>query len=181
MLNGQPWFEAAKNLGTEEVQVLIVGTLTKAQAIVYRNAHDKILELGEWDKKNLAEDFAYLVEAALTCEIDFSVEATGFEVGEIDFVLSSNDEASDGIEDVVPDVDPAQPIVTNLGDVWKAGPHRIYCGDATQEKSYQELLGGTVCQLINTDFPYNVPIPGFVSGNGAVQHENFSMGCGEMS
>jgi hypothetical protein len=32
-----------------------------------------------------------------------------------------------------------------LGDVWICGKHRVLCGDATQEASYQALLGADQC------------------------------------
>ena len=35
--------------------------------------------------------------------------------------------------------------------------------------------------MVFTDPPWNIPIAGNVSGLGAVKHEDFAMGCGEMS
>jgi hypothetical protein len=33
------------------------------------------------------------------------------------------------------------PAVTQPGDVWHIGPHRLICGDATLADTYQRLLG----------------------------------------
>ncbi len=77
------------------------------------------------------------------------------------------------------EIGPEKPTVTQLGDIWEAGPHRIGCGDATNEEVYKKLIGGSAIDLIFTDFPYNVAIDGFVSSKG--KHKDFAMGCGEMS
>jgi hypothetical protein len=31
---------------------------------------------------------------------------------------------------------------TNLGQLWNIGPHRLYCGDCTQEGSWAAVMGG---------------------------------------
>jgi len=43
------------------------------------------------------------------------------------------------------------------------------------------LLLGTLSHQVVTDPPYNVPIPGFVSGLGSVEHPPFIQGAGELS
>ena len=73
------------------------------------------------------------------------------------------------------------PAVTQPGDVWQLGPHRIVCGNALDETTYAGLLGDEKAALVFTDPPYNVPVDGHVSGNGAVRHREFAMATGEMS
>ena len=57
-------------------------------------------------------------------------------------------------EDEVPEV--AEVAVSQPGDIWELGPHRIACGDSRDESLVRSLLGGTVPQLMVTDPPYGV-------------------------
>jgi hypothetical protein len=61
------------------------------------------------------------------------------------------------------------------------GPHRIFCGNALEGTSYDNLLYGSKASLIFTDPPYNVTIDGNVGGKGQIHHRTFAMGCGEMT
>ena len=67
------------------------------------------------------------------------------------------------------------------GDLWLLGRHRLLCGDATREDSFEHLLDGHRAQMVFTDPPYNVPIDGHASGLGDVRHREFAMASGEMS
>jgi site-specific DNA-methyltransferase (adenine-specific) len=46
------------------------------------------------------------------------------------------------------------------GDIFDIGPHRLLCGDATNEKDYQLLFGDRPADLVQTDPPYNVSYVG---------------------
>jgi DNA modification methylase len=46
------------------------------------------------------------------------------------------------------------------------GDHRLYCGDARDERAYDALMKGTRAGFVFSDPPYNVPIDGHVSGLG---------------
>ena len=50
------------------------------------------------------------------------------------------------------------PAVSRSGDVWELGWHRLICGDALRDTSYQALLQGELAQMVVSDPPYNVPI-----------------------
>ena len=67
------------------------------------------------------------------------------------------------------------------GDLYQLGNHRLYCGDALDEQSYQILLGDRKVDMVFTDAPYNVKIDGHVGNSGNVQHREFKMASGEMS
>jgi DNA modification methylase len=75
----------------------------------------------------------------------------------------------------------ASPTITQAGDLWALGKHRILCGDALDNASYERLLGGEKADFVFTDPPYNVPIEGHVCGKGAIHHREFAMASGEMS
>ena len=46
--------------------------------------------------------------------------------------------------------------VTQPGDVWQLGDHRLICGDALDFSDIGILMGGELADLILTDPPYNV-------------------------
>jgi hypothetical protein len=46
---------------------------------------------------------------------------------------------------------------------------------------YEVLLDGERAQMVFTDPPFNVPIPGHVTGKGRIRHPDFLMASGELS
>ncbi|HZH47683.1 MAG TPA: site-specific DNA-methyltransferase, partial [Roseococcus sp.] len=72
------------------------------------------------------------------------------------------------------------PAVTQRGDLWVLGRHRLLCGDALDPEAYAQLMGADKAAMVFTDPPYNVPIAGHVCGAGAIQHREFAMATGEM-
>jgi DNA modification methylase len=57
-------------------------------------------------------------------------------------------------ENEVPEV--AEVAISQPGEIWQLGPHRIACGDSRDESLVKALLAGTVPQLMVTDPPYGV-------------------------
>jgi len=88
---------------------------------------------------------------------DFDIEATGFEMDDIDDMINEL-HPKEIIEDEVPDV-PEEP-VTCRGDVWELGRHRLMCGDSTLNEDVTMLMGGALADLVVTDPPYNVDYTG---------------------
>ena len=58
--------------------------------------------------------------------------------------------------DEVPD-SPAEP-VTNPGDMWACGEHRLLCGNATNAEDVRRLMDGRRAAIVFTDPPYGVGI-----------------------
>src|SRR5262249_32069835 len=60
------------------------------------------------------------------------------------------------------DVDsiPAPPdkAITQPGDLWILGRHRLLCGDSSKPEDVDRLLGGAKIHPVNTDPPYNVKV-----------------------
>jgi hypothetical protein len=67
-------------------------------------------------------------------------------------------EPVDGLTD--PDAIPAPPeeAVTQPGELWLLGEHRLLCGDSAKAEDVDRLLGGAKVHLVNTDPPYNVRV-----------------------
>ncbi len=166
---------AAQMLGMEQVPTIRLETLTESQIRAYVLADNQLALNAGWDKSILAIEFEHLL--AINEEIDITI--TGFEIPEIDLILQ---DASNSIDpqDELP-IEQMGPAVTQPGDVWQLGKHRVLCGNSLQENSYKTLLRGKRAAIIVSDPPYNVRIDGNVCGNGSIQHREFQMASGEMS
>lgn len=174
VIAGHGRLEAAKLLGVPEVPVLKLDHMSEAAKRAYIVADNKLAENAGWDDELLAIELQGLLEM----DIGFSIELTGFEMGEID-VLLADDKPSE--PEIVPLPKMEALPVSRKGDLWLVGPHRLVCGDALARASWQTLMGDEKAQMIFTDPPYNVPIAGHVSGLGQVKHREFAMASGEMS
>ena len=106
---------------------------------------------------------------------------TGFTIAEVDGVIEglNVEEPGSPKDDELPALSD-NPAVTQLGDVWKLGRHRLICGSALDPNVVHQLMVSELAQMVFTDPPYNVPIAGHVSGLGKVQHSEFAMAAGEM-
>jgi hypothetical protein len=169
---------ACRQLGWTTVPTVSLAHLTPAQAKAFLIADNRLTENSEWNDRLLAEQ---LKELSLL-ELDFELDVTGFELAEIDLRIESLNEdeaAEDDPLDQVPVAD--GPAVVQPGELWHLGRHRLFCGSAVEESSYASLLEGNKAALVFTDPPYNVPVQGHVSGNGAIQHREFAMASGEMT
>ena len=47
-------------------------------------------------------------------------------------------------------------VITQQGDLWLLGQHKLLCGDSTDMESVVRLMDGKLCDMILTDPPYNV-------------------------
>jgi len=175
IIAGHGRVEAAKTLGFETVPCVRLEHLSDAQKRAYILADNKLAEKAGWDPEILKIELQHLT----SLDLDFDISVTGFEMPEIDVLLSDTAPESDPA-DAVPEIEPG-PAVTRLGDIWQIGPHRLICGDSTKAETYALLLDGQRAQMIFTDPPYNVKIDGHVSGLGSVKHREFAMASGEMT
>jgi 16S rRNA G966 N2-methylase RsmD len=170
---------ACIKLGWVEVPTVSLSHLSKAQAKAFMIADNRLTETSTWDDQLLAEQLKELS----VLDLDFSLEATGFEMGEIDLRiegLGDEADAADDPADVLP-ADTQLPSVSKAGDLWLLGYHCVYCGSALEEAALAALMRGDKATMVFTDPPYNVPIVGHASGLGAVRHRDFAMASGEMS
>ena len=170
--------KAARLLGMKEVPTIRLEHLTEAQAKAFMIADNRLSETSEWDERLLAESLRELCDL----ELNFSVEATGFEMGEIDLKIESLDDASAQVEaeDTLPS--PATgPPVSQAGELWLLNEHRILCGNALDPRAYEVLMAGRRAAMVFCDPPYNVKIDGHASGLGRMHHPDFIMASGEMS
>lgn len=137
---------AAQKLGLAEVPVIELGHLSAAQKKAYILADNRLAEQAGWDDDLLA------LEVADLAELGIDLDAIGFEAADLDRLLG--DAGPDPREEETPEptVDP----VSQVGDLWVLGSHRLICGDATDAATVDRLLDGVQPHLMVTDPPYGV-------------------------
>jgi DNA modification methylase len=170
---GHRRLRAAELLGMEQVPTVRLEGLTEEQIRAYVLADNKLAENAGWDKSILAIELQNLLAVE-----SFDVTITGFEIPEIDLILEDASQNPDPEDELPIEVGPA---VTQSGDLWSLGKHRVVCASSLREDSYKTLMVGRRAAMVFTDPPYNVPIDGNVCGKGSIRHREFQMASGEMS
>jgi DNA modification methylase len=165
---------AAKVLGISDVPTIRLENLSSDQLRAYVLTDNRLAEKAGWDESILAIELQHL----LMIESDFDVTVTGFEIPEIDLLLSGNDQ-QDPDDDF--ELSEASPPVSQVGSLWQLRRHRILCANSIEQNSYSKLLGAKRADVVFIDPPYNVAIDGHVSGKGSIKHREFQMASGEMS
>jgi DNA modification methylase len=147
---GHTRYKAAQRLGLEKVPVHVAKDLTPAQIKAYRIADNQTASLAEWNYDLLP------IELADLQGLDFNLDLLGFDQDELAKIL--NPALKDGQCD--PDEVPAPPdaAITQPGDLWLLGDHRLLCGDSSNVADVDRLLDGQSIHLVNTDPPYNVKV-----------------------
>jgi DNA modification methylase len=173
---GHTRFKAAVKLRLEEVPVHVAVGLSPAQAKAYRIADNQTATLSAWDDDKLPMELAQLQA------IGFDLNLTGFSDDELMRLLDSETNAGQADPDAVPEP-PDEPI-TQPGDLWLLGKHRLLCGDSSKPEDVDRLLDGAVIHLVNTDPPYNVKIEprsnnaiaaGLSSFQGTTHHQSLDV------
>ncbi len=147
---GNTRYKAAVKLGLTEVPVHVATGLTPAQLKAYRLADNKLAELATWDQDGLVRELAELQG------MDFDLNLVGFSAEELTQLFHT--EPAEGLTD--PDAVPAPPdeAITQPGDLWLLGEHRLLCGDSSKPEDVDRLLDGAPVHLVNSDPPYNVKV-----------------------
>jgi ParB-like nuclease domain/DNA methylase len=188
IIAGHDRVEAAKLRGMSEVPVRRLLHLNPDEIRAYILADNRIAENAGWDKELLALEFEALID------LDFDLEILGFSAAENDLTIEEfGAGASSGLGDGAgcagepnPVLDKIEavavgPAVTQLGDLWLLGPHRLLCGDARSVADVARVCDAKRATLLFTDPPYNVKIDGHVSGLGRNKHREFVFASGEMN
>ena len=105
---------ACQVLGWTEVPTISLDHLSEAQACAFMIADNRLTENSVWDDRLLAEQF----RALSVLDLDFSLEATGFDMGEIDLRIEGLNSPAAGEQDPADDLSVAHsgPPVTRPGD-----------------------------------------------------------------
>ena len=175
ILAGHGRLQAAQKLGLSTVPTLMLSGLSAAEKLSVVIADNKLPEQSVWDVDALKMHFQVLDK------MDYDLELTGFTTGEIDIVLDGTSapptrDPDDEFEDLA-----VGPAISQAGDLWLLGDHRILCGDSQLDVSTAKVMRGDKAQMVVTDPPYNLKIQGNVRGRTARKYPEFAMASGEMS
>ncbi|MBP3590552.1 MAG: DNA modification methylase, partial [Muribaculaceae bacterium] len=137
--------------GVKEVPVDYQNYTNEAEEYADLVADNRIAELAEIDNKLLADIFADIDTGEIPMEL------TGFTEDEVESLITGLAEAlhNDLSEpDEIPEAPEPEQTITQKGDLWILGRHRVVCGDSTNEKDRELLLDGAQPQILLTDPPY---------------------------
>lgn len=172
IVDGHILVEVARRMRLPDMECAIIDHLSEDEIRMARIALNRIAETGEWDLDTLSLELEELNLSGL----DLSL--SGFEPVELDAILHSGSTMA-SLDERVPA--PPKVAVSQLGDLWIMGEHRLLCGDCLDARNYQHVLGSRRIDCVFSDPPYNIKIEGVVSGLGKTKHKDFAMGVGEMS
>ena len=127
---------AARKLGLAEVPVVVLDHLSETQRRAYIIADNKLALNAGWDDE--------LLRGALE-----SLDADGFDLALVGFsdeelaalLARAEPDATAAVEEEAVPEPPAQP-VTQPGDVWLIGKHRLICGDCRDAAVVEKLMAG---------------------------------------
>ena len=136
IIAGHGRLEALTQLGIDQVPVLIVDYLTTEQVNAYRIADNQIAQLGSWDQDLLKIEITALSDA------NYDLELLGFQPQDLEDLIGALDEfgnedenleesEEDDSEEVgAGDGEPQGEAISQAGEVYWLGPHRLYCGSS---------------------------------------------------
>ena len=154
---------AAKEEGITEVPCVFADHLSEAQKKAYILADNRMAMDAGWDEELLR------VEIEALQGMDFDPLLTGFDEAELADLFGEENEAKEDDFDVEAELE--KPTVTQSGDVWTLGRHRLICGDSTQAETFDILMQGKKANLVVTDPPYNVNYEGTA---GKIKNDNMA-------
>jgi len=135
---------AARLLGLEKAPVMIAEGWSDDQKRAYMIADNQLALNAGWDQALLKGEVADLVASG------FDIGLTGLD--NIDALLAGTGGSTE------PDDIPAPPEtpITEPGDIWHLGKHRLVCGDSTDAETVALAIGHHRPLLMVTDPPYGV-------------------------
>ncbi len=142
---GHTRLKASIKLGLSEVPCIIANDLTDEQIKAFRLADNKTAELATWDLSKLEEELF---------DIDMDMLQFGFEEMHSDIPDNATD------DDFDPDAEIPEVPVSQKGDLYVFGNHRVLCGDSTIKEDVDVLVNEKLVDMIFTDPPYNVDYEG---------------------
>lgn len=175
IIAGHVLWEAAIQLGFETIECRVVEHLDATEQEALSIALNRIGEIGKFNLSKLRDRMIAIESQGI------ELISTGFTLPDIDQIkLKPPPVESDAEGNEEEGSAPVTP-TSRAGDLFHLGRHRLLCGDALDEQSYQRLLSDALAHVVFSDPPYNCPIAGFVGGLGKHKHEDFLMFSGKES
>jgi DNA modification methylase len=163
VVDGHLRLKAARVLGLDSVPVVLADELSETQIKAFRLLANQSANWAEWDEALLSAELNDLLAE------DYDLSLIGFDDAELEALLAGEvdpETASRDGEDYVPEA--PETLISQPGDLWVLGKHRLLCGDATVATDVERLLGDVKPLLMVTDPPYGVEYdPGWRNKVGA--------------
>lgn len=151
IVKGHGRLSAAILEGMKEAPVDYQNYTTEAEEYADLVADNRIAELAETDNRLLADIFAEIDTGEIPMEL------TGYTEDEVENLVTALSEAlhNDLHEpDDIPEPPEPDQTVTQKGDLWILGRHRVVCGSSTNAADMGLLLDGAHPEILLTDPPY---------------------------
>ena len=151
IVKGHGRLSAALLEGMKQAPVDYQNYTNEAEEYADLVADNRIAELAETDNKLLADIFADIDTGEIPMEL------TGYTEGEVQSLVTALSEAlhNDLSEpDDIPETPKAETIISQKGDLWIIGRHRVMCGSCTNRADMDLLLNGAHPEILLTDPPY---------------------------
>ena len=151
IVKGHGRLSAALLEGMKQAPVDYQNYTNEAEEYADLVADNRIAELAETDNKLLADIFADIDTGEIPMEL------TGYTEGEAQSLVTALSEAlhNDLSEpDDIPETPKAETIISQKGDLWIIGRHRVMCGSCTNRADMDLLLNGAHPEILITDPPY---------------------------
>jgi site-specific DNA-methyltransferase (adenine-specific) len=163
---GHTRYKAAQRIGLKKVPVHAVKDMTDAQIKAYRIADNQTATIADWDLELLP------IELKDLQDMDFDLGLLGFDSDELAKMLGQ--EVIEGLTepDAVPE--PPKVAVTQPGDIWLMGDHRLMCGDSTKKDDVDRLMDGKLADMVFTDPPYNVSYVGGTDEEMTIRNDSMT-------
>jgi DNA modification methylase len=149
IIAGHCRYEAAIIVGMVDVPCIIINGLTNDEKIALRIADNRIAENSSWNYDQLNNELSVLKEN------DYDLNSLGFDDDFLSGVMQDVGEYDSELVNTAPDVDDVDS-VTNTGDMWIMGNHRIICGSSADRNIVNKVLDGDEVDMLLTDPPYGV-------------------------
>jgi DNA modification methylase len=130
--------------------VITLAHLSETQRRALLIADNKIAENAGWDEEMLRLELQALNDA------DFDLDITGFDFEDLERLLNGDAQENQGLtdDDAAPEVQ--ENPISQPGDLWLLGDHRVLCGSATVLADLEKVMDGNLADMVFTDPPYNV-------------------------
>lgn len=156
LVGGHQRIKAAKELNLASIPVVSVD-LDEAEEKALNVALNKIS--GEWDMDALRSVLTDITAAGINTTV------TGFTEQEINSIIGNENELDRGLTDADHVPDEIEEVITNPGDIWILGNHRLMCGDSTNIDHVNKLMNGDKADMCFTSPPYALGKSVSLSGN----------------
>lgn len=147
IIAGHGRLAAALQIGLDEIPCIVIEGLTPEQKAALVIADNKIALDAGWDNDKLLIEFEFLKQ------FDYDLTLTGFDLDELSEIFPDEPIEVFCGEDDLPCV---VETISQLGDLWLLGDHRLLCGDSTVATDVGRLLDGQHPNTMITDPPYGV-------------------------